>query len=133
MSRIIEEDLRKPIHDFFENKNYTVFDEVRLFARTIDIIAKRRSKVIAVELKTRDWRGAIEQACLDLRVSNYAFVALPEAVWSRIDRKVYYEAFTHGIGLLSVEGIAKQIMRPERSKRIQPRLRRRFLKNLLRS
>ena len=130
MKELIEMDLRKPVRDFFQNKNYTVFDEVKLFSRGIDMIAKRRSRIIAVELKVQKWRRALQQAYLDLRVSNYAFVALPESKWSRIDRKIYYEAYSHGIGLLSVDGETRQIMRPEHSKRIQPNLRRRFLRNL---
>ena len=132
MGKLLEENLREPVHRFFENKNYSVFDEVRLFQRGIDIIAKRRSTIIAVELKMRNWRRAVQQACLDLRVSNYAFIALPETIWSRIDRRIYYEAYNHGIGLLSVDGEARQIMRPDRSKRIQPSLRRSFLKRLQR-
>lgn len=130
MNKLMEVALRKPVHDFFKNRNYSVFDEAKLFSRGIDIVAKRRSKIVAVELKVRNWRRAIQQAYLDLRVSNYAFVALPESIWGRIDRKIYYEAYNYGIGLLSVDGEARQIMRPEHSKRIQPSLRRRFLKNL---
>jgi len=133
MRKSLEENLRKPVRHFFENKNYSVFDEVRLFQRGIDIIAKRRNIIIAVELKMRDWRRAVQQAYLDLRVSDYALIALPETLWSRISRKIYYEAYNHGLGLLSVDGEARQIMRPERSKTIQPSLRRNFLKRLRRT
>jgi len=133
MNRSLEKNLRKPVRQFFESKNYTVFDEVKLFQRGIDIIAKRRSTIIAVELKMRNWRRAVQQACLDLRVSDYAFIALPETIWSRIDWRIYYEAYNHGLGLLSVDGEASQIMRPDRSKRIQPSLRRNFLKKLRRT
>lgn len=128
-----EEELRKPVREYFENKKFSVFDEVKLFARNIDVVAKKRDEVIAVELKLRDWKKAIDQARLNLRVSNYSFVALPEPVWDRIDRRIYSMSFEHGIGLLSVDGVTRQIMRPERSKRIQPYLRRRFLCSLQRS
>jgi len=130
MNKVIEMDLRKPVRDFFQNRNYSVFDEAKLFSRGIDMIAKRRSRIIAVELKVQKWRRALQQAYLDLRVSNYAFVALPASKWRRIDRRIYYEAYNYGIGLLSVDGEARQIMRPEHSKRIQPSLRRKFLRNL---
>lgn len=130
MSKLVEEDLRQPVRDYFKNKNYSVFNEAKLFSRGIDVIAKRRSSVIAVELKVQKWRRAIQQAYMDLRVSNYAFVALPESKWERIDRRIYYEAYNYGIGLLSVNGDVWQIMRPAPSKRIQPKLRRRFLRGL---
>jgi hypothetical protein len=130
MRYALEEELRKPVHDYFRTKKYSVFDEVRLFSRDIDIVAKRRNEIIAVELKLRDWKKAINQACLNQRVSDYSYVALPEPLWNRIDRDVYTISVAQGIGLLSVHGVARQIMRPERSKRIQPHLRRRFLRNL---
>jgi hypothetical protein len=133
MNYLKEEDLRKPVHEYFKERKYTVFDETKLFSRGIDIVAKRRSEVIAVELKLHDWKKAMGQACLNLRVSDYSFIALPEPMWNRIDRRIYYMSFNYGIGLLSVDGVARQIMRPERSKRIQPCLRRRFLKSLPRS
>jgi hypothetical protein len=133
MNYVKEEELRKPVRDYFEKKEYEVFDEIALFARNIDVIAKRRNEIVSIELKLRDWKKAINQACLDQRVSNYSFVALPEPVLDRIDRRIYVVSFEQGIGLLSVDGVTRQIMRPRRSERIQPHLRRRFLRSLLRS
>lgn len=130
MSSILEEELREPVRVYFKDKNYTVINEAKLFSRGIDVIAKRRSNVIAVELKVHKWRRAIQQAYMDLRVANYAFVALPEMKWERIDRRIFHEAYNYGIGLLSVNGDVMQIMRPTPSKNIQPKLRRRFLRNL---
>ncbi|MCJ7760098.1 hypothetical protein MUP59_03025 [Candidatus Bathyarchaeota archaeon] len=130
MNRLHECELREPVHQFFSIRNYSVHDEVRLFQRNIDIVAERRNKVVAVELKTRDWKRAVQQACLNLRVSDYSYVALPESMWSRVSPQVHYQAYDHGLGLLSVDGEAKQIMRPQQSERIQPSLRTLFLKRL---
>jgi hypothetical protein len=130
MSNLLEETLRQPVRNYFKNKNYLVVNEAKLFSRGIDVIAKKRNKVIAVELKVQKWKRAIQQAYMDLRVSNYAFVALPESKWERIDRRIYYDAYNYGIGLLSVNGNVRQIMRPAPSKRIQPKLRQHFLTNL---
>ena len=132
MRKFLEEELREPVRVYFKNKNYLVFDEAKLFSRGIDVIAKRRNNIIAVELKVQKWKRAIQQAYMDLRVSNYAFVALPEMKWERIDRRIYCEAYNCGIGLLSVDGDVRQIMRPAPSKRIQRKLRRRFLTSLQR-
>lgn len=130
MSKLLEEELREPVRVYFKNRNYSVFDEAKLFSRGIDVIAKRRNNIVAVELKVQKWRRAIQQAYMDLRVSNYAFVALPEMTYERIDREIFHEAHNYGIGLLSVNGDVKQIMRPAPSNNIQPKLRRRFLRNL---
>ena len=130
MSKMLEEDLREPVREYFKNKNFSVFDEPKLFSRGIDVIAKKGSSLIAVELKVEKWKRAIQQAYMDLRISNFAYVALPEGKWERIDRRIFLEAYNHGIGLLSVNGNVNQIMRPVQSNKIQPKLRRQFLNNL---
>lgn len=123
-----ESELREPVHNMFRKGHYSIYNEVRLFSRQIDIVAKKKSKLITVELKLRNWRRAIDQACLNMRVSNYSYIALPESVLCRIDRRMFLDAYTNGIGLISVDGDANVIMKPERSKKIQPYLRRNFLK-----
>ena len=130
MEQIREDELRNPVRIFFEEKKYSVFDERKLFTRKIDVVAKRRQEIITVELKLRAWRRAIQQACLNLRVSDYAYIALPEDLLSKMDRRLYYDAYINGIGILSVNGIVKQIIPPEKSKKIQSNLRRSFLKYL---
>jgi hypothetical protein len=127
-----EKEMQKPIREYFTERQYSVFDEARLFSRKIDVVAKRRNQVVTVELKLHDWKRAISQAYLNQRVSDYSFVALPEPLWNRIDRKIYSVSVAYGIGLLSVDGVARQIMRAEHSKRIQPHLRKSFLKDLQR-
>jgi hypothetical protein len=127
-----EKEMHKPIHEYFTERQYSVFDEARLFSRKIDVVAKRRNQVVTVELKLHDWKRAISQAYLNQRVSDYSFVALPEPLWNRIDRRIYSMSVAYGIGLLSVDGVARQIMRAERSRRIQPYLRKTFIKELQR-
>jgi hypothetical protein len=122
--------LKPPVLRYLTEQKFTVYDEVRLNTRNIDLIGKKNSEVVSIELKLKDWPRAIAQAYLNLRVSNYSYVALPEQAWSRIDRRIYTQAFEYGIGLLSVDGVTRQIMHPVRSKRIQPNLRKRFLESL---
>jgi hypothetical protein len=130
MSYLKEEELRNPIRSYFADRQYEVFDEVPLFVRKIDVVAKKKSEVVSIELKLHDWKRAISQACLNLRVSNFSYIALPEPSLYRIDTRIYTAAVEHGIGLLSVNGTARQIMRPQRSKKIQPELRKQFLGSL---
>jgi len=127
-----EEEMHKPVREYFAEKHYSVFEEARLFSRKIDVVARRHNQVVTVELKLHDWKRAMSQAYLNQRVSDYSFVALPEPLWNRIDRKIYSMSVAYGIGLLSVDGVARQIMRAERSRRIQPYLRKNFLKELQR-
>jgi hypothetical protein len=128
-----EKELINPVKEYFESRNYATFEEVKLFARNIDIIARKGNDIASIELKLRDWKRALAQAYLNLRVSNYSYVALPEPIWNRIDKRIYTASIEHGIGLLSVDGVTKLVLRPERSKRIQPQLRKNFFKELRRS
>jgi hypothetical protein len=125
-----EEEMREPVHRFLESLNYRWKDEVRLFSREIDIVGRRKNTVFSVELKLRDWNRALQQAFLDLRVSNYVSVALPDDIWGRVDPRLFSLAASYGIGLISVDGEAKQIMRPRASTFIQSNIRKKFLKRL---
>lgn len=129
MKFLQEDDLRQPVHQLFESRGYIVSDEVSLFSRKIDVVAKKRNDVITVELKLRNWREALDQARLNLRVSNYSYVALQEPL-SRFDSRLFIETIQSGIGLLSVNGTASEIVCPKRSNVIQSNLRRNFLRHL---
>ena len=56
---------------------------------------------VAVELKLRKWRRAVEQALVYQLCSDYVFVAVPAATAKRIDLDEFH---AYGIGLLSVTG-----------------------------
>ncbi len=124
-----ESDLRQPVHQFFENKGYIVADEIRLFSRRIDVIARKHHDLIAIELKLQDWKNAIEQARLNLRVSDYSYVALQDPL-GRFDPRLFIDVIQNGIGLLSINGVASEAVHPKRSAVIQRNLRRKFLAQL---
>src|SRR5207249_4434463 len=107
-----------PVHRFLEARGFEVLDEKRLFSRKIDIVARKRGEVVAVELKLREWKDAIEQARLNLRVSNYSYVALEDPL-ARFASRLFLDAIENGIGLLSVNGSASEVLRPRRSAVIQ--------------
>lgn len=125
-----ENEMRPLIHSFVESQDYQVFDEKRLFSRKIDIVGIRRDAICTIEIKIHDWRRAIEQAFLNLRVTDYSYVALPEMCWIKLNRQLTDEAQGTGIGLISVDGYAKEVIRPEPSNRVQSLLREKFLANL---
>lgn len=106
-----------------------MLDEKRLFSRKIDIVARKHSDIVSVELKLNNWKEAIEQARLNLRVSDYSYVALQDPL-GRFDAQLYIDAIQNGIGLLSVDGHASETLRPRRSTVIQRQLRRNFLAHL---
>lgn len=56
---------------------------------------------VAVELKLRNWRRALEQALVYQLCSDYVFIAVPATTALRVDLD---ELRSHGIGLLAVSG-----------------------------
>jgi hypothetical protein len=125
-----ENEMRPLIHSFVESQNYQVFDEKRLFSRKIDVVGIRKNEVCAIEIKIHDWRRAIEQAFLNLRIADYSYVALPEMCCIRLNSRLANEAHGTGIGLIRVDGYAKEVIKPEPSNRVQPLLREKFLAQL---
>lgn len=75
--------------------------EVPFYEHRIDLYgySAERHSTVAVELKLRDWRRAVEQALVYQLCSDYVFIAVPEKTAQRIDRN---ELETYGIGLLVV-------------------------------
>ncbi len=125
-----EEDLRLPIREFFSGRGFRVYDEPRLMTRNIDVVAQKASEIHSVELKIRDWKRAIAQAYLNLRVADYSYVALPESVFARIDSILLPEVRSCGVGLISVNGVARELIQAQPSTKLQPHLRQRLLKEL---
>lgn len=82
-------------------KHYTL--ELPFYEHRIDLYAysAELNRTVAVELKLRRWRRALEQALLYQLCSDYTFIAVPESTARRIDLE---ELRRHGIGLLSVSG-----------------------------
>jgi hypothetical protein len=56
---------------------------------------------VAVELKLRNWRRALEQALVYQLCSDFVFIAVPASTARRVDLE---ELRTYGIGLLAVSG-----------------------------
>lgn len=77
--------------------------EVPFYEHRIDLYgySSERESSVAVELKLRNWRRAVEQALVYQLCSDYVFIALPTLTARRVDR---VELAAHGIGLLSVSG-----------------------------
>ena len=68
--------------------------------RTIDLVTVNKNKTVAIEVKTRNWRKAVQQAYANLYVANYSYVALWHKAADRVDRALCKEL---GIGILRVD------------------------------
>ena len=85
--------------------------------KQIDMVCVRGRRVHAIELKVRDWRGALRQAYTNLYVADYSHVAL----WHEYVRNVDKDMFVRfGVGLLSVGDSCGRVIKPKRSLKVIP-------------
>ena len=116
----LELELIKPVTDFFENQGYHVKQEVRIGFHRADLVAFKDTKVIAIELKLKDWKKALLQAKNYQLGADYVYVVFPLMKSYTILRKAEHVFKKEGIGLLIVNeesGKVSKILNPEVSKR----------------
>ena len=80
--------------------------ELQFYEYRIDLygFSRARNETLAVELKLRDWRRAVEQALLYQLCADRVFIALPTRASTRVDPEVLRG---HGIGLIAVSDASR--------------------------
>lgn len=91
------------VRAYFKEQYRQHTTELPFYAHRIDLYGYSAATdcTVAVELKLRDWRRALEQALVYQLCSDYVFIAVPATTAARVDLQ---ELRAHGIGLLSVSG-----------------------------
>ncbi len=102
--KIAENEMVKPlvkglIDQGFWSDRDPALSEVPLGRKRIDIVVCCRQKVIAIELKVRDWRRALYQSFINQLVADHVYVA----IWEKcVSEDLLREAKELGIGVISV-------------------------------
>lgn len=115
---MLECDLSKPVSDWLLARGYTPYAEVGFpyDARVIDLVGRKGSDLIAVELKRCLTRTVIHQTYLCDLITDHRYAAVgtrPSKVGVEICRK-------QGIGLLSVrDGVVSLILNPRPSQAVR--------------
>lgn len=91
-----------PLASWLAGSGYRVLAEVPIVGRWADLVGTREAEVVAIELKLRDWRGALHQAVAYQIGADRAWVAMPLAAASRAYRH-RYRFEREGVGLLAVD------------------------------
>ncbi len=118
-----ERDLAPPVAAHLRGLGYEVSAEVEIAGRWADLVAAGPEEVVAVELKLRDWRGAVRQAIAYQLAADRSYVALP--LWRAQDAYRSRHAFEkEGIGLMAVdpEGRVRTVLEAGPSPRRMPPL-----------
>jgi hypothetical protein len=102
MQPLRESFLLAPVSRFVRERLYTRQEaETPFFEHRIDLYAfsPRDVLTVAVELKLKKWRRALEQAVIYQLCADLVYVALPESAIAVVDKSIFMH---HGVGLIAV-------------------------------
>ncbi len=88
--------------EWLETSGYKVETEVPILRRIADLVSLRDDGLVAVELKLRDWRQALQQAIAYQLAADRTWVAMPLASASAAYRQ-RWRFGAEGVGLLAVD------------------------------
>jgi len=98
-----EQELFKPVYDYFKKQGYIIRFEVRIGFCRADIVAFKKEEAIGVELKINNWKKAIIQAKNYQLGCDYTYIAVPQNRVFNILRKAEHILKKEGIGLLVIK------------------------------
>lgn len=93
-----ELEMQQEIAELLRKRGFDVYLEVPFLSRSIDIVAVKNGKILAVELKLSDWRKAIAQSADHLHGADQSFICLPRK--TRINDEMIDMVLANGIGLM---------------------------------
>lgn len=121
---ISEKEMAPLVVSFLRDLDLNTETEVRLLTKRIDVVGFNRDRLIAVELKMRNWQRALVQASMYQLCADEAYVALPQALCMRLGAQPFQQL---GIGILAIDGTAKVLLPARRSRLIHKSLRQQVL------
>ena len=108
---IHETKLLYKINKYLKNYGYLYKNEVVLLERKIDVIGIKNKTVIAIELKVKDWKKALEQAITCKLCSHYVYAAF----WFKYVPNDLSSFENYGIGVMSIDGTVNIISKAKKS------------------
>lgn len=115
---IPEDRLERPVRRLFSSPQYDCFSSVRVNDRQIDAVFRHRRtrRLVAVEMKVKNWRRALEQAAVYQLFTRSVYVAMWHKYWNS-DRLELFQKY--GVGVILVEPSrqtlrARYILKPSR-------------------
>ena len=116
----LELELVKPVVDYFKDKGFIIKREIRIGFNKADLVCFKEKRVVAVELKLKDWKKAIVQAKNYQLGADYVYLAFPLMKSYNVLKKAENVLKNEGIGLIVVNEEStkvKEIIKPKKSKK----------------
>lgn len=108
---LTEYELVQKVKPFF-NKEYEVYEEVKIFTRSIDVVLKKDDVITSVEFKLSNWKKAFEQILDYQLVTDYSYLCIPKKNLRKSTLDILKE---RGIGLLAYDnqnGLLEELIKP---------------------
>lgn len=116
------------IKDFLVKKRYTVYEEVRLIEKTIDVVGIHKSgELIAVEAKVERWKEALSQAYIHRLWADRPYIAMWHEHAGKVDKARLRQL---GVGLIDVSAETKIALKAKQSRTILPHTREELLRTI---
>lgn len=112
---LTEYELVQKVKPFF-SKEYEVYEEVKIFTRSIDVVLKKDDVITSIEFKLSDWKKAFEQILDYQLVTDYSYLCIPKKNLRKSTLDILKE---RGIGLLAYDnqkGLLEELIEPLPSK-----------------
>lgn len=127
----LEAELLAPVQRFFMNKKYVKgITEAAFSNHRIDLLAysTKHDVAIAIELKLKNWKKALQQALIYQLCTDYSYLAMPEKNIKSINLDTLSK---YGIGLIVVKnnGLCEEVLKSKKSKCTVNEYKRQFFSN----
>ena len=110
-----EIELYPKIESLLEKQGYRYYKEVKVLTRSIDIIAIRKKKVVAIEIKVENWKRAFQQALTCRLCAHEVYIAIWKDYQHRIPTNLLKK---YRIGLIVVSEEKAQVMYKSRKSKV---------------
>jgi hypothetical protein len=125
---VFECELYPPIVDYLKNNGYDYYEEIKFLTRYIDLLAHKKKKLVAIEVKVSNWQKALQQALACRLCAHESYIALSEKFIHRVQLDILKE---YGIGLIAVkENSIEIIQKPKKSKIIHKSVKKEVLEQI---
>lgn len=109
---VFEKEIYPQIESYLRKEGFDYFKEVQFLSRHIDVVGINEKEIIAIEVKIKDWKRALQQALTCRLCAHKVYVAM----WHKFAHRVPVELFeNYGIGLMSVDGTVNVVTKAKRS------------------
>ena len=114
---VLENDLYRPMYNYFKKRNYSIEFEVPIHCNRIDLVAYNQIHLIAVELKLKNWHRALRQATYYQLGADFSYIAMPFYQAVEVYKRGRFLK-CEGVGLFGVilnKDEVRELIKPKRS------------------